>query len=392
MTAASAPRIGLLFPGEPGDPATWSGTPAGLAAGLAHAEMSVVPLRAEAPPPFALAATGAVSLLRLHRTLRPPLGAAKALTRAVARASPELGTVHTWSARASLRRGRPLDGVVQIGAGYEPRPRGLPLVTYEDITIPLALELGYPEWRTLSRRAVVARMDRQRRVYEHADACCMSTSWAAQSVVRDYGIPAAKVHAVGVGRNHTSEPVERDWSIPRFLFVGSAWEGKNGPALLRAFARLRAELPAATLDLVGPHPTVAEPGVTGHGVLRRGDPAQGRRLEDLLAHATCLVVPSRYEAAGIVYVEAAAAGIPSIGTAAGGSADLIGDGGRVVDPGDEDALLAAMLELADPEVAARLGSAARSRAALFTWEAVAGRVLRALSPAGVRVESLPAFL
>jgi glycosyltransferase involved in cell wall biosynthesis len=385
-------RIGLLFPGAPRDPATWSGTPSGLAGGLERAAVSVVPLRAEPPGALGRAAMGAVSLLRLHRTLRPPLASAKARTRGVARASPELGTIQTWSARASLRRAGPLDGVVQIGAGYEPRPRGLPLVTYEDITIPLALELGYPEWRTLSRRAVKARMDRQRRVYEHAVACCMSTTWAAESVVRDYGIPPEKVHAVGVGRNYEIQPVERDWSVPRFLFVGSDWEGKNGPAILRAFARLRADVPEATIDLVGSHPAVERPGVTGHGFLHRGDRDARLRLEALLERATCFVVPSLYEAAGIVYVEAAAAGIPAIGTTAGGAHDLIGDGGRVVDPVDEDALLGAMLELSEPALAARVGSAARLRAPLFTWDAVAGRVLRALRPPGVPVESLPAFL
>lgn len=384
--------VGLLFPGEPRHPATWSGTPAGLAGGLERADVAVVPLRAEAPPAIARAATGAVALLRLHRTLRPPLAGARALTRAVARASPELGTVQTWAARASLRRSASLDGIVQIGAGYEPRPSGTPLVTYEDITIAQAVELGYPEWRTLSRRAVAARIDRQRRVYEHAVACCMTTSWAAESVVRDYGVAPEKVHAVGVGLNHRTEPVERDWSTPRFLFVGRDWEGKNGPMLLDVFRRLRAEIPEARLDVVGRHPPLADPGVNGHGFLRLGQPDERARLVRLLGDATCFVLPSRYEASALAYVEACAAGLPCIGTAVGGSHQLIGEGGCVVDPRDPDALLAAMRDLCDPETAARLGAAGRVHSALFTWDAVAGRILRALRPDGVAVAPLPAFL
>jgi glycosyltransferase involved in cell wall biosynthesis len=386
-------RIGLLFPGEPRDPATWSGTPAGLAAGLERADVSVVPLRADVSPRLAKPTLGAVSLLRLHRTLRPPLPAAKALTRAVARASPELGTVHTWSARASLRRNGALDGAVQIGAGYEPRPAKLPLVTYEDITVPLALELGYPEWQTLSRRAVKARIDRQRRVYEHARACCLTTKWAADSVVRDYGIPPEKVHVVGVGRNHEIAPVERDWSTPRFLFVGKDWEGKNGPLLLRAFRTVRDQVAAAELDVVGWHPPLdREPGVTGHGYLHLDRAHDRRRLEGLLAQATCFVLPSRYEASALAYLEAGAAGLPCIATAVGGSRQLVGDGGLAVDPRDEDGLVAAMLTLCDPATARRVGATAQRRAPLFTWEAIAGRVLRALRPAGIELESLPAFL
>jgi glycosyltransferase involved in cell wall biosynthesis len=385
-------EIGLLFPGEPRHPATWSGTPAGLAAGLERRDVTVVPLRAEAPAPVARAAAGAIALLRLHRTLRPPLAGARTLTRAVARASPELGTVQTWSARASLRRSASLDGIVQIGAGYEPRPARPPLVTYEDITIVQALELGYPEWRALSRRAVAARIDRQRRVYEHAAACCMTTSWAAESVVRDYDIAPEKVHAVGVGLNHHTEPLERDWSKPRFLFVGRDWEGKNGPMLLDVFRRLRADVPEARLDVVGRHPPLDETGVRGHGFLRLGQSEERARLVRLLGEATCFVLPSRYEASALAYVEACAAGLPCIGTAVGGSHQLIGTGGCVVDPRDPGALLAAMRDLCDAETAARLGAAGRRHSALFTFDAVAGRILRALRPEGIAVASLPAFL
>ena len=151
-------------------------------------------------------------------------------------------------------------------------------------------------------------MARQRRSYEQAVACCLTSPWAADSVIRDYGIAPAKVHVVGVGRNHTAPADERDWSRPRFLFVGMDWARKNGAGVLAAFARLRDELPGAQLDLVGAHPPVDAPGVTGHGVLRLDVPEQHERLERLFAEATCFVMPSHSEASAIAYVEAAAAG------------------------------------------------------------------------------------
>ena len=115
----------------------------------------------------------------------------------------------------------------------------------------------------------------------------------------DYGIAAEKVHVVGIGCNHVAPAIEREWGTPRFLFVGLDWERKNGPGLLRAFARLREELPAARLDLVGGHPPLDQPGVTGHGVLRLDVPEQHDRLErlfadgDLLRHALALARPRR---------------------------------------------------------------------------------------------------
>jgi glycogen synthase len=72
------------------------------------------------------------------------------------------------------------------------------------------------------------------------------------------------------------------------------------------------------------------------------------------------------------------AGLPVIGSAAGGAGDLIGDGGCVVDPADADGLVAAMRRFSAPEVAEAVGTTARERAALFTWRAVAARIAAAL--------------
>jgi glycosyltransferase involved in cell wall biosynthesis len=92
-------------------------------------------------------------------------------------------------------------------------------------------------------------------------------------------------------------------------------------------------------------------------------------------------MPSHSEASAIAYVEAATAGLPSIGTSAGGSGYLIGDGGLVVDPADPGALLEAMRRLADPEAAARMGALAKERSRLFSWDAVAARILATLEGA-----------
>lgn len=81
---------------------------------------------------------------------------------------------------------------------------------------------------------------------------------------------------------------------------------------------------------------------------------------------------------GIAYLDAAQAGIPSIGTTVGGAADAIGKGGRLVDPTDPQALVTAMLELSQPELARQLGNCARQRVKDFTWQAVARRVLGVL--------------
>jgi glycosyltransferase involved in cell wall biosynthesis len=79
---------------------------------------------------------------------------------------------------------------------------------------------------------------------------------------------------------------------------------------------------------------------------------------------------------GIVYVEAATAGIPSIGTTIGGTSDSIGEGGVCVDPEDHPALLKALLDLSDPATASALGQIATRRAATLTWRSTAERIVR----------------
>jgi glycosyltransferase involved in cell wall biosynthesis len=369
-------RIGVAFPGDPTQPTTWSGTPYGVMRGLKEAGVEPVALNVEPPRILQQAAVAVISVAYLRPG--PNLRAAVVRAREAARGSRPFTALQSWTAPTALRRAGHLDGIVQIGTGFK-LPTKVPITTFEDMTVLQTKSHPYLGWDLLSQHTFDSRVARQHRAYEKAVACCLASPWAAESVIRDYGVPPEKVHVVGVGRNHDAPPeTERDWSHPRFLFVGLDWPRKNGDGVLRAFARLRDELPTARLDVVGGHPPLDAPGVTGHGILRLDVPEQHDRLDRLFGEATCFVMPSYSEAFGIAYVEAAAAGVPSIGTNQGGSDYLIGDGGLIVDPADDEALLAAMRRLSDPATAARTGAAAKRRAELFTWPAVGRRLLRAL--------------
>jgi glycosyltransferase involved in cell wall biosynthesis len=264
-------------------------------------------------------------------------------------------------------------------------------VTFEDMTVAQAQR--HPEYLGLPYDQLALWRTEQGRLYARADACCAGSHWTAESIRSDYGVDPEKVHVVGRGHGLEIAPPPRDWSVPRFLFLGRDWQRKNGDAVLRAFAALRAELPGATLHVVGRHPRLDLPGVHGHGELLLEREADRERLGALYREATCFVMPSKVEAFGISYVEAASFGVPSVGTTVGGAATAIGpDGGLLVDPGDDGALLGALREAADPERAAAMGAAATERAKLFTWPQVAERLARALLPALSRERSLAPFL
>ena len=378
--------IGVAFPGAGSRSGVRSGVPHSLARGLQASGAHVLHIRAELPAPLDRAWLDVLTIAELARSRTTSVRSSRSL----AFNGPALGAVQSMVLRRRLRRERRLDGAVQVGSSYVLPPE-VKTVTHDDMTVVQAARGGYPVG-ALPPHRLSARIERQRLAFERAHACCVVTRWAAASIVEDYGISPSKVFVVGGGRNHEPRAVERDWSVPHFLFVGKDWERKNGAAVLRAFSKLRSELPEATLDVVGHHPPLDVPGVSTHGWLSLDLPADRATLDALFERATCFVMPSRHEPSGIVFSEANAAGVPSIGSTEGGSGELIGDAGKVVHPDDDDALLAAMCELADPATAERLGRNARRRSRLFTWEAVGQRVLRALDLPGHDKESLAAFL
>lgn len=380
-------RVAVLFPGDAEDASVRSGTPYGVLTGLRSWGVDVVAVdvraSARAEQALALALSPAHHRTPVPGTLRQRVkrGYSAALVGA---------DVARWRSTVAGRRLRALgevDAVVQLGAGYEVATAA-PLAVYDDMTVAQVLEHPYPAWQALREKDLRARLAMQGRVYTGATACCMTSSWTAASARARFGVPRERIHVVGAGTHEAPRRLERDWSVPRFLLVGKDFERKNGPRVLRAFARVKQQHPDARLDVVGGHPPLQQDGVVGHGLLSRSDPEQAAQLRALFDAATCFVMPSLHEPAGVVFTEAAAAGLPSIGGTVGGSADFIGDGGVVVDPTDDAAVARAMQDCCDPGLARRTGAAATARSPLFTWRAVAGRLLGSLGLNGLG-EDLP---
>jgi hypothetical protein len=368
----SAPRIAIVHQGDPDDAGAWSGVPAGLAAGLSDAGCEAVRVDARFP-----GAGGIARRLKMS-------WASQSASRVFAAAS-------SVAASRALSASGELGGAVTIGSGYALSTE-IPVVSFDDMTVAQAVDRDDPVYSALSERAVGHWRERQRRNYERNRACCVASHWAAKSVREDYGVPASKVCVVGVGYRAERGLIERDWSTPRFLWVGFDWERKHGSLVMEAFAALRRRCADATLDLVGGHPRVDAPGVTPHGPLPLDSDEGQRRYRALIRRSTCFVMPSAYEPLGIAYLDAEASGLPCIGTTVGGAEDVVVDAGVVVEPGNLDELVAAMTKLADPDTARGLGERAYERSALYTWRAVGERVLRALRPAGVEIERLSGFL
>jgi glycosyltransferase involved in cell wall biosynthesis len=107
------------------------------------------------------------------------------------------------------------------------------------------------------------------------------------------------------------------------------------------------------------------------------------RQADVFVLPSRVVSTSSHEGFGIVFLEAAAFGVPSVATIAGGIPDAVinGETGLLVTPESPEEIAAALLRLMqDPDLRERLGSKGRERALTeFRPKHVAARFLAALS-------------
>ena len=103
-------------------------------------------------------------------------------------------------------------------------------------------------------------------------------------------------------------------------------------------------------------------------------------IERAYAAADAFVLPTPYDAFGMVITEAMACGLPVVTTARAGAAETIDtgvDGLILADPKDAGALARTLETLAgDEQGRLRIGHAAARKAATLTWDHVADQTMR----------------
>jgi glycosyltransferase involved in cell wall biosynthesis len=164
-------------------------------------------------------------------------------------------------------------------------------------------------------------------------------------------------------------PVRRGRGEPaRLVHVASLNAVKDQPTLLRALRRLADTSRAFHLDVVGEdtlggrvQALAAELGlgerVTFHGFLTQ------RALRPIVEAAHVALISSRHEAGPLAFLEAAAAGVPTVGTAVGHIAEWSPHAALAVPCQDSAGLAAALSTVLDHEdLRIRLATAALQRA------------------------------
>lgn len=184
------------------------------------------------------------------------------------------------------------------------------------------------------------------------------------------------------------------------LFLGRLNRDKGVLELAEAFARVAREDPAAHLLVVGPDEAGLRPAVVnGLGEYASRARFQGftDAPEKYMAAADLLALPSYREGFGSVIVEAAAVGLPAVGTRIYGLTDAVVDGttGLLCAVRSASALADALGRLVrDPELRRTMGASARARALRdFSRERLTGALVefyaRRVPPARSRAAGAP---
>lgn len=350
---------------------TWSHIPWNLRAALA-ARVELVDLPAQRHPVLERA------LVQAHHRLHParPIGAWR-----FSRLNEALNQRRLLR---EARRCRPDVAVVVNDLGHLPMPHWY----YQDLSFAvLDRHHGDVPARYLGLTAAddalyERRRRRQSQLYEQAAGVFTMSRWLADGIVAAGLLPAERVHPVWAGINvevddRGGAPVERRPGPPRLLFVGRDFHRKGGDLVVRATELLRTTLDReTTLTVVGPDewpmPGPPPPGVR---FLGRLDPSA---TVALWRDHDVFVMPSRFEAFGIVFVEALAHGMPCVARDVYAMPEIVDHGrtGLLVGGDDVDELAEAITRcVTERSFAVEAQTGRASVLERYSWDAVADRML-----------------
>ncbi len=176
------------------------------------------------------------------------------------------------------------------------------------------------------------------------------------SALANLGLSAQRIPlGVDLGRWPRRDPVlRRGDQLPRLIHVGSLNRVKDQATLLRALAVIARSGRRFEMDIVGEDTLngrigilAAELGLSAqvkfHGFLTQ------RQLRPLIESADLMIHSSRYETGPLVLLEAAVAGVPTVGTAVGHFTEWAPAAATAVPVGDYRALADAVIRLLDDD-------------------------------------------
>lgn len=236
----------------------------------------------------------------------------------------------------------------------------VPFVVSMDYTTAL-LAREHPAPASITYAPIV---ELERMAFVRAAHCITWSHRARNSLIDDYHVIPDKVDCVyppvplELFEKIVRAPSARSTLPVRLLFVGNDFARKGGSDLLQAFEGEVSEY--CELDIVCNDKNLQ---AAGHNVrVHKGVRALSPELIQLYTDADIFVMPTREDVFGLVFAEAAAAGLPCVGTTVMAVPELVRDGlnGLCIRPSDVNGLREAVMKLVtNPGMRYELGANGR---------------------------------
>lgn len=212
-----------------------------------------------------------------------------------------------------------------------------------------------------------------------ADLVITCSGMAKESYVSN-GVSSQKVQSILLGGElPAGVKREADDERPvRFIFAGTLSARKSVDLILDAFQRLNATRHRADLILVG---GAEEPrwidAAKSTSFVQYYPAVPQDQLYALLAQADCLLLPSRFDAFGMVVVEAMATGTPAIVSHMTGAKEVLSlfpESGWIVEPTVQSILECMEQRVSDRASLRKASQASLEAAQYFSWRAYRARI------------------
>jgi alpha-1,3-rhamnosyl/mannosyltransferase len=240
----------------------------------------------------------------------------------------------------------------------------------------------HPEWFRV--REGMRRRWLTKRSAARAQAVITVSQFSKREIVEHLGVSADQVHVIPQGIDRPAVADRSDVG-PRVLYVGSIFNRRHVPDLVRAVAKLDRTRPDVSLDIVGDNRTFPyerlddEIAGSSEGRVRWHQYATDEQLSELYGSARAFAFLSEYEGLGTTPLEALAAMVPPVVADTEIARETYGNAALYVPVGDIGRTAEALdLALFDEATRARIHAAAPATLAKFDWARAARETLAVL--------------
>ena len=210
----------------------------------------------------------------------------------------------------------------------------VPIIYFGDATYKIYSDTYKKEFRNAGSFTKWEGNFLEQRSLDKSKLVILTSQWAVQSAIKDYGILATKIETILLGANVDNIPDRQSIFLKdlnpqlTLLFLAVDWDRKGGAIAFETLVNLHAQGISAKLIVCGCVP----PAGYEHPFLQT-IPFVNKNISDdyalfvkLLSTSHFLLVPTRADCSLLVAMEAASYGMPAITTRTGGVPDVVIDG------------------------------------------------------------------